>query len=163
MKEMRDGEPRAMRSALCILPCGMKKIWDVAPEAGPTAARSAYVGSLHKACRNYAEAFCDQWVILSAKHGFLLPDDIVPGNYDLGFQHKDQVIVTVEQLKRQLAEKRLDRYSDVIVLGGRKLVRVLSDVLDPGACTVHLPLRDCKGIGYMLQKLNRAVELGRPE
>jgi hypothetical protein len=142
----------------------MKKIWDVVPEAGPTVARSAYVGAFHKACQAYAEAFSERWVVLSAKHGFLLPDDIVPGNYDLGFQHKGKGldVVSADRLRRQLADKRLDRYPDVIVLGGKKLVRVLSEVLDPEACTVHLPLRDCKGIGYMLQKLNRAVELGQP-
>ncbi|MDF2716356.1 MAG: hypothetical protein K0R28_3281 [Paenibacillus sp.] len=151
-----------MKSTLSVIPCGAKKIWDLVPDAGSTPAKYAYAGAFHKACQNYAEAFSGQWVILSAKHGFLLPDDIVPGNYDLGFQHKDREIVTVEQLKRQLADKRLDRCPDVIVLGGRKLVRVLSEVLDPESCTVHLPLRDCKGIGYMLQRLNRAVELGQP-
>lgn len=151
-----------MKPALCVIPCGAKKIWDLVPDAGPTPAKAAYAGAFHKACQKYAEAFSDRWVILSAKHGFLLPDDIVPDNYDLGFQHKDQEIVTVERLKRQLADKRLDRYPDVIVLGGRKVVRVLAGVLDTKTCTVHLPLSDCKGIGYMLQRLNRAVELGQP-
>lgn len=83
-------------------------------------------------------------------------------NYDLGFQHKGKGIVSSERLKRQLADKRLDDYTEVIVLGGKKIVKVLSDVLDP-ACKLSRPLGDCKGIGYMLQKLNRAVELGKPE
>jgi hypothetical protein len=146
---------------LCIIPCGAKKIWDRVPDAGPTEASHAYAGAFHKACQAYAEAFSDRWVILSAKHGFLLPEDIVPCNYDLGFQHKRKPIVSPEQLKRQLADKHLDGYTEVIVLGGKKIVKVLSEVLDP-TYTLSCPLGDCKGIGYMLHKLNRAVELGKP-
>lgn len=147
-------------SSLCILPCGAKKIWDVDPQAGPTAAKHVYKSALHKACRRYAETFAERWVILSAKHGFLLPDDIVPGQYDVGFQHKDRDVVTAERLKEQMVHKQLDVYTDVIVLGGKKFVKVLSPLFD-SSYTVRYPLGDCKGIGYMMQRLNQAVESGK--
>lgn len=143
-------------ATLCILPCGRKKIWDAAPGAGPTPAASAYTGALHKACRRYAEAFADRWVVLSAKHGFLLPEDIVPGFYDVGFQHKTGEVVAAGELKRQLRDKGLEAYRDVIVLGGRKFRNVLAPVYDE-TYRLRYPLSDCKGIGYMLQKLNAAV------
>ena len=56
---------------LVIVPCGKSKIWDRDPDAGPTAARAAYVGSPFKVNREYAETFGEAWVILSAKYGFL--------------------------------------------------------------------------------------------
>lgn len=60
---------------LCIIPCGKKKIWDVQPDAGPVRAEDAYLSPFHQACERYAKTFFDEWVILSAKHGFLRPDD----------------------------------------------------------------------------------------
>lgn len=40
-------------------------------------ARNLYTGPLFRAARHFAELQCDDWVILSAAHGVLLPDDFV--------------------------------------------------------------------------------------
>ena len=61
-------------STLAIVQCGQKKIWDRNPGAGPTAAKDAYVSPYFRKNRAYAERFADQWMILSAKYGFLDPD-----------------------------------------------------------------------------------------
>ena len=37
-------------------------------------AKDLYIGSLFRAARSYAEACCDHWYILSAKHGLVDPD-----------------------------------------------------------------------------------------
>lgn len=41
------------------------------------AAKDLYLGTLFQSARAYAEAFCDEWIILSARHGVLPPDDLV--------------------------------------------------------------------------------------
>jgi hypothetical protein len=141
---------------LCIIPCGSRKIWDIHAAAGPTEARQAYVGAFHKACQRYAVTFFTDWVILSAKHGFLLPDDIVPSNYDLAFNHKSTDIISIDSLRQQLVDKRLDHIKEIVMLGGKKHARVMSQLYDP-SFSVTYPLSDCKGIGYMLQKLNNEL------
>ena len=73
-------------SVLVVVPCGMRKIWDMNPSAGPTPAKNAYVGAPFKVNRAYAEKFADRWVILSAKYGFIDLDFVIPENYDVTFK-----------------------------------------------------------------------------
>lgn len=47
------------RQALIIVPCGLAKIWDKSPQAGPVPARLAYTGPPFKVNREYAEHFSD--------------------------------------------------------------------------------------------------------
>ena len=71
-------------NTLCVTPCGSKKIRDIFPEAGPTPARDVYIGPFAQKCQQYAQGFYPlEWCILSAKYGFLFPDDIVPGPYNV--------------------------------------------------------------------------------
>ena len=61
----------------------MRKIWDINPFAGPTKAKYVYVGPFAKKCKEYAQKFYpSSWCTLSAKYGFLFPNDIVPGPYN---------------------------------------------------------------------------------
>ena len=48
-------------------------------------------------CNNVFES----WVILSAKHGFLRPNDIVLENYDLAFDSKSDKVISIEQLQNR--------------------------------------------------------------
>ncbi|WP_139488249.1 DUF6884 domain-containing protein [Brevibacillus dissolubilis] len=145
---------------LCIIPCGQSKIWDKYPHAGTTQAKDAYTGAFHKSCQRYANRFFTDWVILSAKHGFLCPTDVLHENYDVGFQHKSDEVITIGRLQQQLSEKGLSHYDEITVLGGKKYVKVVEQTFGPH---VHYryPLRGCKGIGYMLQRLAQAVESGQ--
>jgi len=71
---------------LCIVPCGNRKIWDKNPNAGPTKVEHVYIGPFAKKCREYAMRFYpSSWCILSAKYGFLFPNDIVPIPYNVSF------------------------------------------------------------------------------
>lgn len=47
-------------------------------------ARNLYTGPLFRAARHFAELQCDDWVILSALHGVVLPDDSIDP-YDRAF------------------------------------------------------------------------------
>ncbi|MBY4605835.1 MULTISPECIES: DUF6884 domain-containing protein [Bacillus] len=142
---------------LCIIPCGKKKIWDNHPNTGPVRAEDAYLSPFHQACERYAKAFFDEWVILSAKHGFLRPDDIVPENYDVAFGTEHSEIMTAEELHRQFCEKGFSDIEELVMLGGNKYRSVLNAVIGEHQ-HISWPLSSCKGIGYMLQALNRAVE-----
>ena len=47
-------------TTLVIVPCGRSKVWKKRPEAGPTKAKNAYVGSPFKVNREYAEMFATE-------------------------------------------------------------------------------------------------------
>ena len=48
----------------------------------PARAESLYVSTLFNGRRSYVERFCDEWWIISAKHGLVSPDEILEP-YDL--------------------------------------------------------------------------------
>jgi len=146
---------------LCIIPCGKRKVWDKNPNAGPNKARYVYIGSFATKCREYAEKFYPlSWCILSAKYGFLFPDNIVHGPYNASFKHKRTNPVSIEELIHQVIQKRLDAFDRIVVLGGRNYVNVIKEVFKKK--NIHTPLDDCQGIGYMMRKLNDSIERGIP-
>lgn len=142
---------------LSIIPCGKKKIWDKKPEQGATKAKHTYIGTFHTLCRNYATEFTDQWVVLSAKHGFLLPDDVVDQNYDVTFNQKSNEIITLERLQQQVRAKQLDQYDELVILTGKKYKKVIEGSFD-GGLPKKFPLEAYRGMGYMQQALKSAVE-----
>ncbi|MCL0100686.1 hypothetical protein M1N80_02600 [Peptococcaceae bacterium] len=145
---------------LCVIPCGNKKIWDKKPDAGPQKAREVYIGPFASKCKEYAEKFYpSSWVIISAKYGFLFPDDILSGSYNVTFNDKSTNSITIEELKYQTEEKGLYDYDKIIVLGGKNYVRIVKNVFQNKE--IYSPLSDCKGIGYMMGKLKDAIEKGK--
>lgn len=93
---------------LCIVPCGKKKIWEKNPKAGPTKAKNVYIGPFAKKCREYAEKFYPySWCILSAKYGFLFPNDVVLGPYNVSFNDRKTNPITTKELSAQVIEKDL--------------------------------------------------------
>lgn len=142
--------------SLCIVPCGKKKIWDKIPNAGPQNAKKVYIGPFAKKCRQYAEKFYpESWMIISAKYGFLWPDDIVPGPYDVCFHDKKSNSISIEELKKQIKEKNLDKYDKIIILGGKYYKEIIKNVF-PIKILIN-PLNGCKGIGYMMARLNDSI------
>ncbi|PFB95956.1 hypothetical protein COJ07_02830 [Bacillus cereus] len=141
---------------LCIIPCGKKKIWDKYPDYGEAEAKDVYISPFGKACQAYATEFFENWVILSAKHGFLRPDDIVLENYDLAFDSKSDEIISIEQLQKQMVDKDLLQFEEIVLLAGKKHKKVVTKLYPEEIITY--PLAGCRGIGYMLQRLNGAVE-----
>jgi hypothetical protein len=144
---------------LCIVPCGSSKIWDINPVAGPQRAEEVYTGVFAKACQRYAKAFFKNWVILSAKHGFLFPNDVICESYNVSFIKPSSETIGLEALKEQAAMKGLYRYQEITVLGGIHYIDRAKELFS-GEHTIDLPLNDCKGIGFMLQRISGALELG---
>jgi hypothetical protein len=55
----------------------------------PAPARELYVSQLFKKASAYAEATCDRWYVLSAKHGLVHPDTVLePYDVRLGTNHR---------------------------------------------------------------------------
>ncbi|HFT5899554.1 TPA: DUF6884 domain-containing protein [Bacillus cereus] len=143
---------------ICIIPCGKKKIWDKHSDYGPMEAKDVYISPFGKACEAYATMFFENWVILSAKHGFLRPNDIVLENYDLAFDSKSDEVINIEQLQKQMVDKSLLQFDEIVLLAGKKHKKVVTKLYPEEMITY--PLEGCKGIGYMLQRLKEAVKEG---
>lgn len=144
-------------NTLCIVPCGRAKIWDKNQDAGPTAAKDVYIGTFAKMCKEYAETFYpSSWCILSAKYGFLFPDDIVPGPYNVSFINKSTNPIKLDELKKQAAGKRLNQYLTIVAVGGKGYVKIIRDGFPNKK--VIAPLSGCKGIAYMLRELRKAID-----
>ncbi|HHP1113800.1 DUF6884 domain-containing protein [Bacillus cereus group sp. MYBK163-2] len=144
---------------ICIIPCGKKKIWDKHSDYGPMEAKDVYISPFGKACQAYATMFFENWVILSAKHGFLRPNDIVLENYDLAFDSKSDEVINIEQLQKQMVDKSLLQFDEIVLLAGKKHKKVVTKLYPEEMITY--PLEGCKGIGYMLQSLKEAVKEGK--
>lgn len=110
-------------SRLVIIPCGHAKIWDREPERGPTPAREAYTGPPFLVNRQYAEHSGERWLILSAKYGFVEPDALIPGPYDVSLRRGALAApgsepVNVAELRRQVEQMEMHQYRTIVGLGG---------------------------------------------
>jgi len=57
-------------------------------------------------------------MILSAKYGFIRPDFVIPGNYNVTFAKPSTHPISVQELKRQVEDQGLRRYDEITALGG---------------------------------------------
>ena len=143
--------------SLCIIGCGKKKIWDKNPEAGPVKAEDLYIGPFTRKCIEYAKkGDFDLWCILSAKYGFLYPDEIVHGPYSECFHVISSNSISLEELSLQLNDKKLDEYEKITVLGGKYYLGMVSKLFHKKE--IYNPLNGCKGIGHMMKKLNDLID-----
>jgi hypothetical protein len=100
-------------------------VWDREPTHGPSAARDAYTSGFFSGNRRYAEAFGDEWVILSAKYGLIPPDFTIPEPYNVTFKRPGTDPIEMKVLRQQLIEQHLDAFDVVIGLGGADYRRVI--------------------------------------
>jgi len=110
--------------------------------------------------RHYAERFADRWIILSAKYGFVEPDFLIPGNYNVSFNLKSSGPVSIEELQTQVEKMGLREFDRVVVLGGKEYVKRVVSAFPQGV-SVKNPLGGL-GIGKMQKKLREAIDSGRP-
>jgi hypothetical protein len=102
-----------------LVACGKQKL------AAPAEARLLYVSPLFRKASAYATATYDRWFILSARHGLLVPDQVI-APYDLSLRHLSRaerrhwaaaVLAEIEQLNLQDASYFLhagQRYSEFL-------------------------------------------------
>lgn len=147
-------------SKLVIVSCGSKKIWDKNPYAGPTPAKDVYVSAYTNILKSYPQKFKNDWVILSAKYGFIEPDFIIPEPYNITFKDKSAKTITIERLREQVKEKGLDKYEEIIVLGGKEYADKVRTVFSAKNCSVRAPVEGLQ-IGKIMKKVNAAVKSGK--
>ncbi|MCD6444846.1 hypothetical protein J7L70_07610 [Candidatus Bathyarchaeota archaeon] len=150
-----------MFSVLVVVACGRRKIWDVNPSAGAVSARDAYIGAPFRVNRRYAERFADRWVILSAKYGFIDPDFEIPENYNVTFKDPSTKPITVEELRKQVLEKKLYEHPIVLVLGSRIYARIVAEAFSGFDVKIKAPLAGLP-IGKAMRKVKQALERGKP-
>lgn len=145
---------------LVVVPCGRSKIWRKKPRAGPTRARSAYAGAPFKVNREYAETFADEWVVLSAKYGFIGPEFLIPGDYDVTFKKPSTNPISMEALRTQ-AREGLSDFDCIVALGGKTYADIVSRVFRDMGKRVSTPVAGLS-IGKAMGKVKGAVRRGEP-
>ena len=141
---------------LCIIACGKKKIWDEDIRTGPVKSKDMYTGLFTRKCIQYAEKFHqDSYCILSAKYGFISPEEIVEGPYNECFHFKKTNPINEYHLLFQIKDKKLDEYEKIVILGGKYYTEMIKTLFPKKE--VNNPLEGCKGIGKMMKKLNEMI------
>jgi hypothetical protein len=92
-------------------------------------------------------------MILSAKYGFLRPEDPVPGPYNVTFKVNRTGPVDIATLQQQVVDLGLHRFRTVIALGGKEYRDAVRAAFEPGESHV-----DCPFAGLPLGKYLRAVK-----
>lgn len=127
---------------LVIVTCGKQKIWEKHPEMGAVKAADAYSSPYFRAKKKLALATRCDWMILSAKYGFLSPDTKIE-NYDVTFDSKQHI--SDAALSQQVKEKHLDIYSRVIVIGAKIYYEYVKKAFKEVNCQFSFPLKETIG------------------
>jgi hypothetical protein len=128
----------------------------------PAPARELYTSQLFRKASAYAEATCERWFILSAKHGLVAPDQVLePYNVKLGTAHRDPardpgpIHAWADRVNGQLREALTDVQDPLLVtLAGEQYRTILWRSPWPS----EVPMKGL-GIGQQLGWLTR--ELGQ--
>jgi hypothetical protein len=146
---------------LIIVPCGKRKIWDKYPDRGPTPARDAYIGSPFAVNRRYAEHFAKCWLILSAKYGFISPDFVIPGPYNVTFKKRSSNPIDLRELLLQVDRDSLWRFPKVVGLGGADYRSIIEEVFEPWPTELAFPFAGLRQ-GPAMSATNSAISRNIP-
>ncbi len=147
--------------SLVIVPCGKGKIWSKEPHRGAVPARDAYTGAPFVVNRAYAERFGDAWVVLSAKYGFIPPEQMIPGPYEVSFKDPATQPIAIGQLQAQVRAQGLDQFTCVIGLGGKEYRHAVEAAFAPWPIPLVFPFAGLP-IGKAMQATKQAVTTGDP-
>lgn len=146
-----------MRDKLVIIPCGKKKIWDDGKIKGPVRAKDAYTGTMFKLGALYAKACDADWIILSAKYGFIRPDEEIEA-YDVTFKRKSSNPISYKELSAQIFKEKFNNYNEVIGLGGKEYRKA---IIDSFACNGRTDIAtpfEGLSMGHYLHALKEAIQ-----
>jgi hypothetical protein len=115
-------------SELVIIGCGKAKIWDRRCSIGKVKAQDAYVGALFRSACRFAKRGGARWLILSAKHGLLRPDQLI-SKYDVKVGSPGAI--TPARLRNQWQRLR-ERPSVAICLASKSYVSLLQASIPQG-------------------------------
>lgn len=144
-----------MEMKLVIIPCGNRKIWKTPKITSQYPAKDAYIGPPFKVNREYAESSGCRWMILSARYGYIDPDDLIE-NYNETFNSPTPLTVTLDTLKKQVRDKGLFNYSCIIGLGGENYRTMIQKSFLGSDCRVEFPFAGLP-IGKMMAATKMAT------
>lgn len=150
-----------MSGTLVIVPCGASKIWAKQPDLGAVMAKDAYTGPPFVLHRQYAERFAETWVILSAKYGFLAPEDLLPGPYEVTFKKASTGPIVVARLQEQVRTLELVQATHVVGLGGVEYRRAIESAFYGTGLPLSFPFAGLS-LGYSMQAVKRALQAAAP-
>ena len=110
----------------------------------------------------YAIQFGDSWVVLSAKYGFIQPDFMIPGPYNVTFKRKASNPISVAELRDQVRDQRLGSFDRLIGLGGREYRAAEEGAFRGETCELLFPFAGLP-LGMAMQATKRAIQLGSIE
>lgn len=132
----------------------------------PAPARDLYTSPLFRKASAHAEATCDRWYVLSAKHGLVHPDEVVePYNVKLGRSTRDPATDAppihqwAQRVREQLRQEMpTDEEAHLVVLAGEQYRTIL---YKDCPWTYDVPMKGL-GLGEQLAWLNEqaAVRTG---
>lgn len=144
---------------LVLVGCGKLKL----PHAAPS--KDLYIGPLFKKARAYAELVGDEWAILSAKHGLVLPGTVIEP-YDETMDQKTKVgrtfwgTTVLTSIRKILP--RGERVKCICLASEAYLEFWGMDLDLRDSLTIEKPLEGL-GIGERLQFLLAAIEAAPPK
>jgi hypothetical protein len=124
---------------LFIIGCGKSKIWDKNDDIGPQKAEDVYTSGFATLKREYAQSQSCDWMILSAKYGFIRPDFVIPGPYNVTFDDPSTHPIPVPELRQQVRDQQLDRYDEITIVAGRKYIDSAKEAFDGTAARIAAP------------------------
>jgi hypothetical protein len=118
----------------------------------PAQASHLYTSPLFQRSRGFVQHFyCDFWAVLSAKHGLVMPDQVIePYNLALAHLSTHEYSTWMTKVRGQLIQ-RWGLEAQYVVLAGEQYAAALA-----GFPTVHKPLAGMN-IGNRLQWLNQRL------
>ena len=126
---------------LVIVGCGKSKIWDNDEDhgVGPQRAEDAYTSHCSKLKRQLAEREGCDWMILSAKYGFIRPDFIIPCAYNVTFKSQSTNPISVPELTQQVEDQKMGRYDEIAIIAGIEYINRIREAFRGRAATIHGP------------------------
>jgi len=145
--------PDADVTRLALIGCTKQKRDEAAP-AGDIYDESSYF----RKRRKYADLYCDDFVVISAKHHVLQPDDeIEPYDLSLSAPASDENGMTAdekrewgEETKEQLEAMDWEDIDEVVVLLGQSYLKWIRDGFEEVPAMFVYPFAQHNGIGEQL-------------
>lgn len=145
---------------LCIAQCGHRKIWKKYPNTGPISAKDAYIGVFSRKTQEYAKHFYpNDWCIISAKYGFLWPDELI-NDYNVTFKDPKTDPISIQELKTSAIKKELFTYDVFVVVAGKEYVNRVEKIFF--GKKIILPLQGLRGNGNMMKAINTYIAKNTP-
>ncbi len=133
---------------ICLVACAAKKKQNAAR------ADEIYISSLFQKSRGYAQSCCDEWFILSAKHGVLPPaTKIEPYNITLNNMGKEERRVWAAGVMKALW-KMLSSGDKIVFLAGMAYREFLVGPLEEMGLECEVPMKGMR-IGEQLSWLDK--------